>query len=79
MRGSVTTRYETDTTDPLYLQGNIAILKESIADFQDMLCNALKTFGYLKEFEGTPDYCISEDESMSESDYDSELTDYYDL
>ena len=79
MQGSVKTRYETDTTDPLYSKGKIAILKESIADFQEMLCNSLKTFGYLKEFEGTPDYCISEDESMSESDYDSELTDYDDL
>lgn len=41
---TVSARYATNTTDPLYLQGKIALLQESTARFKEVLYSALQVF-----------------------------------
>ena len=88
---SVSTRYATNTTAPLYVQGKIALLKESIARFKDILYNTLQIFQtipevqmdsneYLNELEVNNEHInnhsILQDSCTSESEYDSEFSDY---
>jgi len=72
------------------LQGKIALLTESIAKFKDMLYNSIKIFKTVSE---TPGECLDETENdnsvdnniivqdncISDSEYNSEFSDYDDM